>query len=577
MKIRISGFAGELPRTTPRLLADNYAQFAANTKLDNGAITPIRRARFDRNLGSAAVRTIYLAGTTWLSWPFAVNVAQGPVAQERYYYTGEAVPRMLVGSTNYPLALARPTFALTPTVAGTPDPDLSQTIVYVYTYVTIYDEESEPSPLSAEVLWSQGLSVTLTGFVIPASGRGVNRQRIYRSQTSSLGITTLNLIAERAVSAAAFVDDSLPIQEPIPSADYNPPLDSLSGIVAGPNGMMAAFSGKDVYFCEPYIPHAWPQKYALTVDSPVVGLGWIGSSLAIMTKGNPYIATGTAPENMTSEKLSVNLPCINAQGIVDLGYSIAYPSHAGLVTISTSGASVATASMIRRDQWLKMNPTSFRAGQFEGRYMASYSYTDDDGETQRGTIIIDLTGGAPFIIRNADYADGMHFHVESGKLYVVSVGDLYEWDAPNEPFGEQTWRSKPFFLPSFTNFGAILVEGDDVSSVAQRAKIEQNAATIRASNAAMIAASQAGGEIASHPVGMLPIGGSLLKRTDGDDPRIGITIVADGREVGYVDRINEVLRLPAGFTAKVWEVIVRGNIEVTGITLASTPSEIAAG
>lgn len=577
MKIRISGFAGEVPRTTPRLLADNYAQFAANTKLDNGAITPIRRARFDRNLGSAALRTIYLAGTTWLSWAFAVNVAQGPVAQERYYYTGDGAPKMRIGTGVYALKVPRPSVQVTISWAGTVDPDLASNVVYVYTNVTEFDEESEPSPLSGEIRWSPGLVVTLGAFDAPDVSRRVNRQRIYRSQTSSIGVTNLYFIAERPASTALFVDESLPIAEPLPSMDYNQPLDTLAGIVAGPNGMMAAFSGKDVYFCEPYIPHAWPQKYVLTVDTAVVGLGWMGSSLVIMTKGNPYIATGTAPENMTLEKLEVNLPCINSQGIVDLGYSIAYPSHSGLVTINTSGAAVTTGGVIRRDQWLKMNPASFRAGQFEGRYMASYNYTDDEGETQRGTVIIDLSGSTPFIIRNADYADGMHFHIESGKLYVVSVGDLYEWDAPNEPFGEQTWRSKPFFLPSFTNFGAILVEGDDVSSVAQRAKIEQNAATIRASNAAMIAASQAGGEIASHPVGMLPLGGSLLKRTDGDDPRIGITIVADGREVGYVDRINEIVRLPAGFTAKVWEIIVRGNIEVTGITLASTPSEIAAG
>lgn len=577
MKLRIAGFAGEIPRTTPRLLQDNYAQFAANTKLDNGAITPIRRARFVRALSGSGLKTIYLFNGTWLSWNKVVNVAEGPVADNRLYITGDGVPKLRVGGSTFQLKVPRPSKQVTISWEGEVDPELFSTVTYVYTNVTEFDEESEPSPLSGEILWSPGLVVTLGAFDPPDTARRVNRQRIYRSQTSSLGITTLNFIAERPASTDLFVDNSLDIVEPISSTDYNPPPDSLSGIVAGPNGMMAAFTGKDLYFTEPYIPHAWPQKYVLTVDSEIVGLGWIGSSLVIMTKASPYIATGTAPENMTMEKLEVNLPCINAQGIVDLGYTIAYPSHSGLVTISTNGATVATEALIRRDQWLKMNPYSFKAAQYSGRYMASYNYTDDDGIEQRGTIIIDLSGTTPFIIRNFDYADAMYFHIESGSLYVLSGNDVYEWDALSEPFGEQTWRSKLFVLPSYTNFGAILVEGEDVSSVSQRAKIAAAAAAIRASNTALIAAGAAGGDMGATAVGVVPLGGSLLASADRDDPAIGITIIADGREVGYVDKINEVARLPAGFTARSWEIIVRGNVEVTGITLANTPSEIAAG
>lgn len=576
MKLRVASFAGELPRMTPRLLGDNYAQFALNTKLENGALTPIRRARFEQSLPPLA-KTFYRASTGWLSWNSVVSVAQGPVAQERLYYTGEGVPKMLVAGTVYNLEVPRPPFRLELASQGGANPDLLTSVVYVYTNVTQFGEESEPSPISGELLWSEGMSVTLVGFHAPDAARGVTKQRIYRSQTSSLGITTLNFIAERDASTEPFVDTALPIQEPIPSVDFNPPRAGLSGIVAGPNGMMAAFVGKDVFFCEPYIPHAWPEKYVLTCDTEVVALGWIGSSLVIMTKASPYIATGTAPENMTMEKLEVNLPCINAQGVVDLGYTIAYPSHSGLVTISTRGAQVSTEGLITRDQWLKMNPYSFKAAQYSGRYMASYNYSDDDGLEQKGTIIIDLSGSTPFIIRSADHASAMYYRVETGALYLLSDGDIYEWDALSQPFGEQTWRSKLFVLSSFTNFGAILVEGEDVSSVSQRAKIAAAANKIKASNSALIASGKAGGDLGSTAVGVIPIGGSLLESADSDAPAIGITIVADGREVGYVDRINEIARLPAGFMARNWEIIVRGNVEVTGITLATTPSEIAAG
>ncbi|MGL1400235.1 hypothetical protein ACSTI4_24935, partial [Vibrio parahaemolyticus] len=76
---------------------------------------------------------------------------------------------------------------------------------------------------------------------------------------------------------------------------YNPPPAGLRGLTAMPNGMMAAFDGKDLYFCEPYLPHAWPASYTLTTDFPIVGLGAFGTSLVVMTTGNLYLVSGTAP------------------------------------------------------------------------------------------------------------------------------------------------------------------------------------------------------------------------------------------------------------------------------------------
>ncbi|MBK3745446.1 hypothetical protein G3A39_40490, partial [Paraburkholderia aspalathi] len=314
------------------------------------------------------------------------------------------------------------TFEVGNLVNGSVSADLSQTILYAYTWVTKFDEESEPSDLSAELLWDQGLTVTLTGFSSPPTTRGVDRMRIYRSQTSSLGVTELYFIAERTATTEPFVDESLVINEPIPSTNFNPPPDGLSGIISLPNGMMAAFDGKRLYFCEPFIPHAWPESYVLTTDYPIVGLGSFGGSMAIMTTGLPYVVSGNAPENMVMEKIETNYPCINARGIVDLGYAIAYPSHGGLVAVSSAGAKIVSDSLFTRDQWLELSPSSFIAGQFSGRYLASYSYFDIENIKRRGIIIMDLSGAQPFLIRSADYADAMFYEVETGSLYFVAQG-----------------------------------------------------------------------------------------------------------------------------------------------------------
>lgn len=581
MKLQQAAFAGEAPRIIPRLLSDGYAQAAINCKLEDGSLTPIRRGRLVTTMGQIP-QTIYRMGDEWLSWDKPVDIVPGPVAAERLYITGDGVPKVRVGNLTRALALKGPSTKLNTAVGGTPDDQTKTTVLYVYTWVTEYDEESEPSPTSDDVVFSPASWVILTGFERPPADRGVNRLRIYRSQTSALGDTTFYFIKELTLPA----DGSAPVEyldvagaysEPLPSLEYNPPPDTLKGIIALPNGMMAAFTGKDLYFCEPYIPHAWPEKYVLTTDYEIVGLGAFGSSVAVLTKGTPYIVTGSAPENMTMEKLELNLPCINKRGIVDLGYSVAYPSHTGLVTISTSGAQLATDSLFTRDQWLKMNPYSFIASQFSGRYMASYAYANDEGEAQKGVVIIDLSGSRPFVSRCSDYANAMYYEIETGLLYFAREREVFEWDALSQPFGEMTWVSKRFMLQTLTNFGALLVEGEDVMSVEQRKTIDALNVAIRAKNRALIDSGSFNGQLGAVQLSALPLAGSLLEPLEEYGATIGVTVIADGKEVGFVSTMNDVARLPSGFLSKTWELMIRGNAQVTGIIMASTPTEIAEG
>ncbi|HEJ7283138.1 TPA: hypothetical protein SMF87_004590 [Serratia marcescens] len=578
--IRIAGFSGEIPRLIPRLLNDNYAQVAQNTKLENGALTPIRRGRFVHQMPFDC-KTIYKNGDEWLGWEKFVRVVPAPIAENRLYVTGDGKPKIIANGVTYDLAVQFPANKLTISlVSGTPDPELSSTVLYTYTWVTSLDEESEPAPLSNELLWSPGLDVRLTGFTAPPVGRGINRMRIYRSQTSATGVTTLFFIKEREATAADFVDvvADNPINEPIRSTDYNAPPDDLQGLTALPNGMMAGFVGKKLYFCEPYIPHAWPEKYILTCDYEIVGLGVFGSAVAIMTTGNPYVASGTLPENMTMERLRVNLPCLTAQSIVDLGYSVAYASTEGLVTISQSGAVVASKELMTTDQWKQMGPESFVSGQYSGRYMVSYSFMDSGSVERRGTLIFDLTGSQPFLSRAADDADAMFFEIGTGVLYLLRNNrDIFEWDAISEPYGEQYWRSKRFVIPSLTNFGCILVDGEDVTTTLQAKESAARNAAARARNRALIETDKTGGALADAALGIVTFAGSLLEPVDDTDPRFSVAIYADGKLRHTVYELNKIHRLPAGFLATTWEIEVRGNQQVTAITLAFSPEEIAGG
>lgn len=573
--LKLTGFTGESPKVIPRLLPDTAAQRAVNTRLDDGALTPIRKPYAVHEFAEQSLKTIVRHNGEWLGWVDEVNAVPGPVASDRLYITGNGEPKMRVGSTVYPLAVPFPETALTATVSGTATQDIPTTRLYVYTWVTGFSEESEPCPISADVTWKPGQTVTLSGFEAIPTGRNITHQRIYRSQTSA-STAQLYLIAEREATTADFVDTVAPeaFQEPIPSTQYNPPPAGLRGLTAMPNGMMAAFDGKDLYFCEPYLPHAWPASYTLTTDFPIVGLGAFGTSLVVMTTGNLYLVSGTAPESMVMEKLELNLPCVSSRGIVDMGYSIVYPSHDGLVVASSNGASVVTKGLFSRDEWLRMNPSTVLASQYYGRYFMPYSYIDENDVPQAGTLIIDLTGEQQFVIRTDVVPQAMFHEVETGKLFMLIGSKVWEWDSIYRPFYQQTWKSKLFVMPKPANFGALLVEADSTLSATDIEAIEAEIAEIKAENEALFAQQYIGGELAGGALNTVPVNGDLMQQMPVVARTVAVNVYADRKLVATINKVNKPCRLPSGFLATLWEVEVVSDMPIDQVLMATTGTEL---
>lgn len=561
--ITLSGFIGEIPRVIPRLLPDGAAQVAKNCKLVDGAIVPLRYPSDIRVLASGNVM-FYKHGDVWFEYDKIVDVVNAPIAKDRLYITGDGAPKIVTdASIVYDLAVRAPEAPLTASVTGTPDATTQSTITYAYSYVTAYDEESAPSPLSNEVLRSSGMEVTLTGFVTPTANRNFDRIRIYRSQTSASGTTTLYFIDEvKFPVPTSYVDlpEDTPIQEAITTLYFSPPPDDLKGIIALPNGIMAGFTGNKLYFSEPYKPHSWPESYVLTTSFDIVGLGAFGRSIAIMTKGNPYIATGITPDAMAMELIEVNYPCVNKRGIVDLGYAVAYPSTDGLVVVSNKGAELVTRNLFTRAQWQELNPEAMIAAQFDGRYIVAYSYIDKAGATQQGTIIIDLTDEQPFVSRVDIYSPYMFFEVGAGKLYVLNGQHAQEWDSLLQPYMQMTWRSKKVILEGGINFGAAMVDSD--------VSVETTSAltpSISIGDSTFVSGSFAG----------TVVNGSVVNSASGAE--FEATAYADGVAIRTFSDLNSVSRLPGGFLARTWEIEVRGRRQVSSIYLAWSPSELYVG
>ncbi len=774
VKIRNAAFKGEIPKLHPRLLPGEAAQTAINTRLENGALVPLRVMGLVHTFASAVQSFYRTPSGNWLGWNADVNAVPGPVAQDRTYTTGQAVPRVLAqdqpgGDLDFPLAVPTPTGAptveiidrleITPPEDQDVVDDLAEEVTFAVTYVTVLDEESKPSPLSAPVLVSPNVRIRL-GISKPVdTGRGISAVRFYRSQTDALGETNLHFIREMALDDIAFYwfpvihdvavdtlkaippplpapanavvldretgslepgagvlvhytysytspdfasespespisdkrtlspemtasltftisppasvnrirvyryeDDGVgtvtrrrvailqlsevvtpwihsmtanppavvlpapgapikpviqyhsgslgtampvtysysyisretgegprspesdlleigastkvrirfnsvapfgnsietiriyrvqgdtryfvmdvpanesvqiqrrwthllstyPLQETISTVDFDEPPGNLKGIIACANGTMAAFVGKNLYFSEPYKPHAWPVKYGMAVEFDIVGLAAIGTAIVVMTKGVPYVIEGSHPEVMIQTRIEQNLPCLTAKGIVDLGFAVAYPSTEGLVTISPStGANLVTRSLFTREQWSALNAATFNAGQHMGRYIVSHT---PEGAAVQSILMIDMTGEQPFIIRSDEDVQAMFFEIGTGRLFLRRGSvQIFEWDKLNQAKKAQIWRSRLYNLPGYVNFGAILIEADEYAG---------------------------------------PVAGNEVR------------IYADGVLTNTISQFNSVERLSSGFLAVRWEIEVRGKLTVTSITLAGSPTEI---
>ncbi|YP_010115334.1 internal virion protein [Sinorhizobium phage PBC5] len=552
-----------------------------NVRLNDGGLTPINKPIEVATIATASQKTIYRHQGSWLSWPNVVNAVPGPVAQDRLYFTGDGAPKVKIGGVDYALKVPRPTGALTAALSGTGSGDI-QSRTYVYTWVTSFGEESAPCPASIIVDWKPGQTVTLSGFAATPGGRSITTQRIYRSQTGKTG-TGLYLIAERAASAGNFTDNIAvdQFQEPLPSADWNEPPDGLAGLAEMPNGMMAAFVGRSIYFCEPYRPHAWPEKYSRNVGSDIVGIAALGSILVVVTKGKPYLLAGTHPDSMQQQQLEENLPCINARSIVDLGHAVCYASNDGLVAVRGDGSiRLVTEQLLSREKWLDLSPFTIIGGQINGAYLLFYDNLSASGERIAGSISI-YVDGQPFLVRSSEIASSSFFDIGDTALYFMAPGSktIQRFDAPQGAPQTLYWRSKEFITTSPSSMGAVLVDSGSAISLKALEALQEERNQIIAANAALFAAGDLQGGINARPLNDRSINGDDLQPvppppTAADAASLTVSIFADGKLIQTIDKVDRIARVRAGLKARKWEVAISTNMQIAQVIMAASVEEL---
>ena len=469
-------FTGLLPKLSPDLLPDNAAQVATNVKFSSGALDAWKGLTTILTLSSIQpVLTVYRYGQTstsetqfWFEFTTDVNVVRGPVVtdtEERTYWTDGTYPKKTRSniattaapypSNSYRMGIPAPATAPTATVTGTPTngADPSTTSVYVATYVTAWDEESAPGPASNLVTWQPGQAVSVTIPAALAGAYNVNRVRLYRSNTGT-SRTSFQYVTEVAIGTPTYSDSKTGSQlgEAASTFDWDPPPDTMIGLTDMGNGILAGFTGNTLCFSEPGVPYAWPVKYQLAFDAPIVGIGAFAQSLFVGTTRGAHIVTGVDPANMTSEQLNKAQSCSSKRSVLEMMGGVVWAAPDGLFHVSASGTVNLTENLISRDQWQAYVPSSMSCYEIDGRCYVTYNTG-----SVTGTLIFGF-GADPTMATSDVYFTAAYQEKQRDSLYVVQSNVLKKWDSGTALSAQ--WRSKEHWFPSSMCFSCARVEAE---------------------------------------------------------------------------------------------------------------------
>ena len=581
--IKIGSFGGMLPAVDENLLPDNAAVYAENSFLYSGALRPLPKPKVLHTLLAPASGYVYripktyadadyLYDSWWMEFPSPnTNVLRSQVfndIHDRYYFFSDAgapryntKARILAGQPSFALGLNPPTVppGVTPsggvgTVSGR---------AYVYTWVTLYGEESAPSPPTVvNDKIDASYAITLTAPLLSDQGvdRNITHVRIYRTVTSTAGVATFFFVAEQVCTDTTYTDTAtdqeISLNGELQSTFYTPP-PALLGAVTMPNGMVAGWTATDVWFCEPYHMHAWPAKYGQSVEYPIVGLGVVGQSVVICTQGYPVIATGPNPSFISLGVLTIFEPCLSRGSILAAPEGVYYASPSGLQLLAPGNIQNITREAATKDKWQKLTYLSAlraarlgtayyafgtaRTGVFEETVFEPDGAVLGDGngtfeqEDLNGSyigVLIDPQAPNTGIVQLRSLTSVINVETDpwSGEIFIIKEGKVFWLDMVDLETSLETsyWDSKVFQTNQVKNFGALRLYFD-----------------------------------------------ALAGSVPGNYGRV--QVIADGHIVAMdrpLVKSGQLMRPSSGFKADYWQLKLTANVKVKSVQMANSVKEL---
>jgi hypothetical protein len=341
------------------------------------------------------------------------------------------------------------------------------------------------------------------------------------------------------------------------------------------NGILVGFRENEIYFSEPYVPHAWPVIYSLTVEYPVVGLGAFGESVVVATKGNPFIISGTTPSSMSQAKIPLFEPCVSKRSIVSDDTGVMYASPNGVVKISQGFAGVTTNGLFTRDEWQLRYPSTMLGAVLDGAY---YLFWEDQINDVQECLILDRNEAASALTTTNIYTTAVFIDPTSAQLFIAYTGVVCGWESDPLNFLTYDWTSKLYILPRPVNFSAIQIDAAFEDNALLGALQDEVDAIIASNQTVFASGVNLLSTLGSVEIGKIVLGGSILQKIPGvvSSLSLQVKIYCNGILVSTISVTDRsTYRLPSGFKSDRWQFKLSGNVPLRAFKIAETAKELA--
>lgn len=450
---RCQNFGGVAPAVHPTLLPETGATRAHNCLLKDGKLTPLRRPA---RLGGVNIRpegtleriadakTIYY----WhrgdiaevLAWNGAVRVTGSNIASDishRVFVSGDTG----IGGVgkNHPAAyiaeeggvrLIRHSIVKgpmpPPEVSVPPPADLSNVryTVFVQTWVDQFGYESPPSVPSVEVEYNDGARVSIGSNVAPD---GASKRRIWKAVTG-LSTDNIQFVAEQSAVSGLFPEFAFTILdenagETLPNMAAPP--EDLAWMSKVPGNFYVGFSRsnrREVRFSEAGYPTFWPEEYGRDIHDDIVGLGVTLNSVFVLTRGMPYVLTGTSPDTMVASVLASPQGCVSERSICIMEGAVFFASMDGICMVQDGSVTVRvlTHGIFTRRQWQEFKPENCMMAAHNGTLYAWFGGEVSVTGQKAGGIAISLLDDSKIaVVTHDELASAACADAVTDELYYV--------------------------------------------------------------------------------------------------------------------------------------------------------------
>lgn len=466
--IKITEFAGLIPKVATRNKSPNFAVVAENVDLEKGTLKPWREPLKIADVDNGTGQSLFMTDCCIAVGECDTRFAKTGVLCDEIVVATDLMDYPVYAKTNtcpfewtklaFDCDLSAPTF----TVDVAIDEDFHmENRSYIYTLVNDMGWESQPSYPS---VWQRTNTLgqcTVSGL---PTGQTV---RVYRSAVSldfgaeqpeeveavylMVGETTTGTLIDNVkIAGDACVTD-----------EYDAPPDDLREIQSWREGRLAGLSGNVFLMSERSLPYAWNRKFAVTFYDKAIALVCTNRLGYVLTDGKPVVLElrgdcedGEMP--IVVNEIPETLPVISRQSATEYMGGVVYASHNGLVWLNGKEATLITQQHYTPEQWQKLHPHTMKGIVHQGHYY---------GTTETTTIRFRLPDGVysredKYGLTTLSIRPNAWFRSDDDRLYFTLDDGVYQWNQGNNEM-TMTWRGNLNTLPGITRFSAYKIIADE--------------------------------------------------------------------------------------------------------------------